>query len=74
MYQISVEVYRDTYRIVDQERYTALVIIIIIFIYRGFTTSAQPDIPCMLFKTYLPKGPHLYVQEVKKGTITLKLH
>ncbi len=26
MYQVSVEEYRDTYRIVDQERYTALFI------------------------------------------------
>ncbi len=25
MYQVSVEVYRDTYSIVDQERYTTLV-------------------------------------------------
>ncbi len=27
MYQVSVEEYRDTYRIIDQERYTALDII-----------------------------------------------
>ncbi len=38
-----------------------IIIIIIIFIYRGFTTSAQPDITCRLFKTYLPKGPQLLV-------------
>ncbi len=25
-YQVSVEVYHDTYRIVDQERYTALIL------------------------------------------------
>ncbi len=36
-------------------------IIIIIFIYQGIATSAQPDIPCKLFKTYLPRGPHLLV-------------
>ncbi len=39
----------------------SIIIIIIIFIYRGFTTSAQPDIPCKLFKTYLPMGAHLLV-------------
>ncbi len=38
-----------------------VILMIIIFIYRRFTTSAQPDIPCKLFKTYLPMGPHLLV-------------
>ncbi len=43
-------------------KYVTLIIIIIIFIYRKFTRSAQPDIHCkLLFKTFLPKGPHLSV-------------